>query len=310
METNEEKLRKYLNLLWLRPENALLTVFKSLACAHIEFKSPSLDISCGDGINMFLHLGGELHEDFDYFRTTRAKEFKHNAFVDIYDKYDDNYTVDIVQKPAIKIDVGTDWKQALLDKAAKLDLYKKLLLHDNNKIPFPFPDNKFMTIYSNSIYWTENIENLLSEIHRMLKPGGTAVLEVMTPSFTKTLDELEPYFSKEAIDIIDRQRRSTMKGARYYKEWKETMLKAGFTIEETKCVYPSKILIDIWNIGLRPISHLLIQMSDNLLDKERHEIKKQWVNIFLALFKPLITIEQTYSLEKAPYLCFKLSKRA
>lgn len=309
MESTEDNLRKYLNLLWLRPENALLTFLKSNAYADIKFNSPSLDISCGDGINMFLHLGGEFHEDFDYFRSTKAKEFKHDSFVDIYDQYDEDYTVPIIKKPNFKINVGTDWKQALINKASKLELYDQLLLQDNNQTPFHFPDDYFATVYSNAIYWTENVKDLLEEIHRILKPGGTAALEVMTPFLTETLDDLEPYLSKEAIDILDRKRRINMKGARHYKEWKEMIINSGFIIEECKCVYPSKIFIDIWNIGLRPISHLLIQMSEALTDEERRKIKKEWVDIFIVLLKPLISAEQTYPLEKAPYLFFKLSKK-
>ena len=81
------RLRDYLNLYWLRPENGLLTAFKSQAFADVELAPPCTDISCGDGLFMFIHLGGQLNLDSDYFVSTKAREFKHEAFVDIYDSY-------------------------------------------------------------------------------------------------------------------------------------------------------------------------------------------------------------------------------
>ena len=307
-ETKVEVLKAFLNLFWLRPENGLLCTFKSKVFDDIKFESPSLDISCGDGLFMFLHLGGAFDSDFDYFQSTRAKEFKHSSFIDIYDSYRGDYEVKVTKKSITKIDYGTDWKQALLDKAAKLDLYKNLLLHDNNIVPLPLPDNYFKTIYSNSVYWVRNVESLVSDIYRMLKHNGVAILEVMTPYLLETLDEIEEHLSPEAIAILNRRRRETMSGSREFGEWKDLMLKCGFQIEDIRCVYPDKLLINIWNIGLRPISHLLIQMSDNLSCEERHRIKQEWVKIFFELFKPLLSIGQTYSLERAPYLLFILRK--
>ena len=61
----EDKLRQYLNLYWLRPENGLITTFKSKAFEDITFRSPSLDLSCGDGLFMFIHSGGLFSDDFE-----------------------------------------------------------------------------------------------------------------------------------------------------------------------------------------------------------------------------------------------------
>ncbi len=43
---------------------------KSEAFKDLKFESPSLDLSCGDGMFMFLHLGGEFNKDFDYYEST------------------------------------------------------------------------------------------------------------------------------------------------------------------------------------------------------------------------------------------------
>jgi len=308
MNELEEKLRDFLNLFWLRPENGLLCTFKSKAFKDIKFESPSLDISCGDGLFMFMHLGGKLESHFDYYKTTKADVFKHASFTDIYDYYDENYSVPVIKNPETTIDYGTDWKQALLNKTSKLNLYKNLILHDSNILPLPFKDNYFRTIYSNSSYWVKNVKGLLTDIHRMLRPDGTAILEVATPYFYETLTKLEKYLSPNAISVLDRNRRATSPGTLPYKEWKELLEDCNFVIESSENVYPNKLLIDFWNIGLRPISHLLIQMTKNLTEEERNKIKTEWVDIFYELFKPLLSIEQSYLLDKSPYVLFVLRK--
>lgn len=99
-----------------------------------------------------------------------------------------------------------------------------------------------------------------------------------------------------------------MPGGRVFQEWREMMRETGFKIEDARCVYPDKLLTDIWNIGTRPISHLLIQMADALSPSERHKIKEEWVDILFTLFKPLLSLPQSYSMERAPYLAFVLRK--
>ena len=304
----ESILRSFLKLYWLRPENGLICTFKSNVFRDVEFASPSLDISCGDGLFMFLHLGGEFEDEVDYFLKTDASKFSHDAFIDIYNHYDNEYQVAVKNPPGIKIDFGTDWKKQLVDKASVLNIYKRLLVHDNHQIPFPFEDDYFQTIYSNSIYWTSNSYYIAKDIHRMLKPGGTAVLEVKTPFLFETLEQLEGVLDKDAIDILDRQRRKTMPGGMRHEEWTKSFEEIGYSNIEARNVYPNKVLIDIWNIGLRPISHLLIQMSDNLSKEDRARIKGEWVTIFYELFKPLLKLDPNYEIEKAPYLCFILTK--
>ena len=94
----ELKLESFLNLYWLRPENGLITTFKSLAFENFKFQSPSLDLSCGDGMFMAIHLGALFDFDFDYFKSTKANEFDHSNVIDIYDAYDENYEINLKMK--------------------------------------------------------------------------------------------------------------------------------------------------------------------------------------------------------------------
>jgi SAM-dependent methyltransferase len=308
MNSAETKLKQFLNLFWLRPENGLFTTFKSLAIENHSIKNTSLDISCGDGLFMFLHLGGKISENFDYFSSTKAIDFSHSEFIDIYDCFDTSYSVPIIKKPNQTIDYGLDWKQNLLDKSSKLNLYENLILQDTNITPFPLSQNSFDTIYSNSLYWVKQPENVLTETFRLLKPGGRIILEVATPFLLQTLNKLESILSPNAISILDRKRRETVMGLRNYSQWKKIFVEKKFKIIEEQSVHPHHSIIDFWNIGLRPISHLLIQMSENLTGNERSKIKKEWVDIFFELFKKFLYLNSGFSLEKSPYLSFILEK--
>lgn len=308
---DEAVLRRFLNLYWLRPESGLQAAFKSQVFRDVEFRGPSLDISCGNGLFMFLHLGGVLDEDFDYYRSTRASEFSHDKeFVDIFDSSGEAYDVPIVQGASTAIEVGTDWKPNLLERAAKLGLYERLLEHDNNVVPLPLPEGHFKTVYSNSVHWIADPLPLMADVKRMLEPGGTAVLEVLTPYMLETLDRIEPVLGRDATRILDRSRRETMLGLRKPDAWTAVFRDAGLIVDDVRSIYPSSVLIDIWNIGTRPIAPLLIQMSDALTSENRSRIKREWVNIFMDLFRPLLSLPQTYDISKAPGLVYVLRKPA
>lgn len=305
---NEDLLREFLNLFWLRPENALFSTFKSISYNSLKFESPSLDLSCGDGLFQAIHLGGKFSDNFDYYSSTDASKFKHEKFIDIYDHYTDDYDVNYITKPKQTIDFGTDWKQELLNKARKTSIYKNLILHDNNILPLPFQDNFFKTIYSNAIYWASDVEGLIKEIYRISRDDCVIGLQVMSPSIFSTFDLFERILSPTAINILDRQRRSTMPSLYSNAEWKSLFENSGFTIKSSIPVTPTKIIDDIWNIGLRPISHLLIQMVDNLSSEQKSKIKKEWIDIFTELFKPLINLPTSTSISQSGYTYFELSK--
>lgn len=78
-----------------------------------------------------------------------------------------------------KIDVGLDIKESRIDEAKKNGMYKKTVIYDGKKIPFPA--NHFETIISNCVM--EHIPALnqsVFEINRVLTPGGYFIVTVMT----------------------------------------------------------------------------------------------------------------------------------
>lgn len=308
MNVTDRKLKNFLNIHWLRPEKAIFLTMMSNSLEKIKFESPSLEVSCGDGINMFCHLGGELSHKFDVFKTTTSNSFTHTSYADVFDFYDNSYDPVIEKRPKIKIDYGLDWKKNLLEKSRKLDLYSNLVQHDLNVLPLPFESNFFKTIYSNSIYWIKDVDKVLTDVHRILHPDGYALMHVLTPHIYETLNKLTDVFSTTGIDILDRHRSKFATSQFGLREWKKVMKDAGFQITEIREVFPNDRIIDIWNIGLRPISHLLVQMSQNLSDEEKIKIKTEWVEIFYQLFKQLPHLKKNHKIENSPYLLFVLKK--
>ena len=86
MKIDKRLFNEFMNLYWLRPENATTMYFQSHSWQNINLKNfkNKLDLCCGDGTYIFLHCGGEFKNDFDFFINTSAEKFSHDKFTDIY----------------------------------------------------------------------------------------------------------------------------------------------------------------------------------------------------------------------------------
>ena len=303
MTSSGELFRTLLTYDWLRPERAIMRYFKLSSLGRVSIDGPSLDLSCGDGSLMFLHFGGRFDEVFDHFLATRADEFSHDKFVDIFD-VEGARLPPIVQLPTGGFDVGADWKKGLLDKARHFGAYQELVLHDNNNLPLPFDDGAFETVHSNAVYWVNDVPALMRDIVRITKPGGKAIFQVMTPELYGTLDRLEVMLPQNAISILDRNRRATAPGVYDYGGWSDVIAQAGFQIESVEPVFPAENLLDIWNVGLRPIAHLLTRMANTQSPENRLEIRAEWVDIFYEILGPMVLWPMSYQSSEAPYLQF------
>ena len=85
-----------------------------------------------------------------------------------------------------KIDVGMDpWLQEL-KQASDTDAYRLLLQGDGCNMPFP--DDSFNTIISNSVLeHIPRVDDVISEVSRVLKPGASFIFCVPNQNFTHNL---------------------------------------------------------------------------------------------------------------------------
>ena len=282
----EDRLRRFLQAYWLRPENAFWMTLRSAALSQCTIATPSVDLSCGDGIFAFLHGGGVFDPSFDVFASVDHLDRVRDEHVDMFDCAADTYRPTILTPPEVRFDVGTDIKRSQLDKAERLATYSRLLQHDNNT-PLPLNDDEFETVYCNAAYWVENIDGFLAELARVTRPGGTIVLHVKLDSMRGyTLASHRDALGDRFLDIIGRGRMATWPSLAGRDEWESRFRKAQLTVEDTK-PFVTKDHAHIWDIGLRPIAPLLIRMTDALTPETRNEIKREWVELFFDLLRPI-----------------------
>jgi len=236
----------------------------------------------------FLLAGGDFSTDFDIFGATEnLDEFFENE--DIYNATHDDYNPTISTRPDYRISIGTDWKQSLLDKASALDFYDELIEHDNNE-PLPFEDDRFQTIFSNSVYWVDNLDLHLSEISRVLNSdGGRAILILKTEHVREFLQNLwsdwEGVLGNELIEMIDRGRSEHYSHVYTDDGWTQQLEDAGLNVLERRTT-ATQFHGRMWDIGLRPISPHLIKMAYSLPVDERKQIKEEWMGTWRNLLEP------------------------
>lgn len=285
---NNNWLNKFLNVYWLRPENAIWRANNCKAIQDFDFVQPSLDLSCGDGVFNFMLAGGEFNTEFDIFGATDDLDnFFENK--DIYNSTHDQYNPSISTRPNYQITVGTDWKQSLLDKANALNFYDELVKHDNNEL-LPFEDNRFKTVFSNSVYWIDNVELHLDEISRVLDShNGQAILILKTKHVREFLQNLwsewRETVGEELINMIDRGRSGHYAHVYTDEGWTQRLNDAGLNVVERRTT-ATQFHGRMWDVGLRPISPHLIKMAYSLPVDERQQIKQEWMDTWQRLLEP------------------------
>jgi SAM-dependent methyltransferase len=288
-------LKELLNVYWLRPETALWRALDIETMKDFEITGRSLDLGCGDGVLSFIRGGGQFDISFDDYQSIgNLDKFYKNK--DIHDVFIEGYRPVITHGSKYNFSAGLDHKENLLLKAEALDLYKETIVHDANKA-LPIEDNKFDTIFSNIVYWLNDPQKSINEIARVMSSGGKVAL--MLPNIT--MPEFSFYnnhFIKtedrryEFLKLMDRGRYSSnIKVAKSYGEWKELFGNSGLKIVDHK-MHLSKTVIEIWDIGLRPLFPVLHKMVNAIEDKDKLiDVKREWIDIFMQFLEPIFNLE-------------------
>lgn len=282
----EQRLRRFLNAYWLRPENALWMALRSETLDRCKLTPEAADISCGDGVFSFLHAGGTFLAAFDVFQSARQLDHSADPSADMFDHVAGDYAPPILHRPSFRFAVGLDLKPALLAKAAALDFYDSTMLHDN-ETPLPLPDAAFKSVYCNSAYWVRSIDAFLHELARICAPTGRVILHVKLRCIHDyTLRSYEPLLGQRFMKKIDRGRAASWPTLADRDEWLARFASAGLAVEgETPFV--TRTHAHIWDVGLRPIAPLLVRMANALTPETRASIKAEWVDLLTELLLPL-----------------------
>lgn len=305
--------KNLLNVYWLRPERALWRALDIEAMEGFEFQSPSVDLGCGDGVFSFIRAGGKFKAEFDAFKSVgNLDKFFEN--VDVFNHCDESFSPAIERKSDHQIDYGFDQKDALLQKAQGLGLYKETVSGDANG-KLPFENNSIASLFSNIIYWLDDPEQVFNEVRRVLNQGGKACF--MLPN--ETLPEFSFYNSLckhsdsgefSFLKKLDRGRiADNIKHAKSAGEWECLMAKSGLNVVQHK-MHLSKTVIQMWDIGLRPLFPVLLKMVHEIEEKKLLEIKSEWIDVFKMFLSPIIELDSKITQEEAPaFHCYIVEKQ-
>lgn len=286
----DEYLKQFLNVYWLRPETALWRTIDCVKMEKIKFEKPIIDIGCGDGIFSFIRAGGQFGSGFDMYSSVgNLDQFFEN--VDIYNVFNENNSIyALLQKQKYKIDVGLDWKQPLLDKAEFLGLYDKLIRHDAN-YKLPLEDHSFNTVFSNTVYWLDNAEGALKEFARIVTDKGKIIL-MLPDKNIRDYFIYNHYLKNKSLwaKLLDRGRYEQMKKCYSYDEWGKIFSNANLEVIFHD-MNISQQFFKFWDIGLRPLSPVLIKMANSLGETKRKKMKEEWLKICFEICKPFLEEE-------------------
>ena len=131
---------------------------------------------------------------------------------------------------------GIDNSQRELDKNKCYRTYKELLLE--NACNMTFKNKSFNTVFSNSVIeHIPDLDNLLNEVSRVLKPGGYFVFTVPTDNFKHFL-----LFSFSKWYANARNKRLNHYHCYSYRKWWDILREKGLKVENYEYYLPKKAL--------------------------------------------------------------------
>jgi SAM-dependent methyltransferase len=284
--SDEFNVRAHLDLCWLRPESALWDAIAAKQLApHLVGKRNILELGIGNGYFSFLLLGGRFKPEFDWYYNVATEFFWENA--DIYD-FDSGVSMEqyIEKKPDTRIQVALDHKQSLLNQAVRLGFVDTLIQHDCNE---SLPRGQFKTVYSNILYWLNDPFRTIDDIASVLTSGGELIIAFPNADFYRTC---RSYNTKDGLwELINRGRGNHIMWHMDIPDFEREIVQRGFFDVVCTQRYLSPTTLKIWDIGLRPLSVMLIKMANALSPEKRLEIKQEWCDTLLKFAEPLLAEE-------------------
>ncbi|MBI4118615.1 MAG: methyltransferase domain-containing protein [Parcubacteria group bacterium] len=308
----KDMLRKFLEVFWLRPENALWCAYQDSAYQKGPHKltSPSLDFGAGNGLLSFVSMGGVISPEYDFFTNAGSLDAFHQG-VDIYDSFSNPGKPEyIIKKPDQVIDFALDHKENLLKQAEFLGVYEKLITADGNKA-WPIESESLGSVISNVLYWLSDKHHSFRELHRILKKDGKAFLFLQTKNFTKFCISYHPENYpgyEQTLRKLNRNRIESHLWQTDLKELQEMATQYNFKLVHHQYCY-SKLFLTMWDIGLRPLSPVLIDMANSFSAEERKKYKEKWVDILYEILKPVYDQETEKDLKEGGYIFVVLQKK-
>ena len=269
---DEYKIDEFLYMNWLRPEGVVWDAMASKLIGEELLQSNNiLEIGIGNGYFTFMTLKGRFKKSYDWYYNVNIEGFWDNQ--DIYNSVNVSNIQDFIEKsPCKRLNSAIDHKENLLSQANQLNFVDDLICMDANE-PLEFANIK--TVYSNILYWLKDPMKTLQNIETNLESDGKVVLVFPNSHF---LEYCQSYQNNKSTiwKLINRGRANSMMWFSDIDKFsKNIQTYTNFKIERSQR-YLSKLTLNTWDIGLRPLSPHLIKMANNLPADKRLEIKEEW----------------------------------
>jgi SAM-dependent methyltransferase len=127
-----------------------------------------------------------------------------------------------------KIDTGVDLADSRIDEAKQLKVYKRLIVYNGTRLPFRA--KAFPTVVSNCVLeHVESLTDLLSEINRVLIPGGLFITTVATNAWENNLWGKKVFGKYYALWMRKKQKHVNLFTLN---QWKRVFSRSGFEIQQ------------------------------------------------------------------------------
>lgn len=301
-----------LNVFWLRPETALWREIDIRAMQGFDFKMPSLDLGCGDGVFSFIRSGGGFSAEFDAFQTLAGlNRFFEN--VDVFDAFDPRVSPAVTRPAGHRISFGFDHKANLLGKAGQLGIYESLKQGDANR-KLPFADDSLKSVFSNVVYWLDDPQAVFKEVGRVLQPGGRACLMLPNRTFPEFSFYNQLYVKTKNpqwafLEKLDRGRfADNIRQSRSGGDWEAMFKRAGLRVAAHKA-HLSRAVVQAWDVGLRPLFPVLHRMARAVSPDAFPDIKREWIATLRQFLAPLADLDDSLSTGIEPaFHCYIVEK--
>lgn len=288
-------LRRYLQVYWLKPFDAVNDTANALALRQFPWDEPILEVGGGDGVFSFIMHDGEF-----IFTDDRYDQSNPRGSGDIFDVYGNGLPLTIKQYASRSYEVGVDLKRSHVLKCRETGVYRSLVVSPPE--PLPFASASFKTVF---LYFphgliekrnTLDYERALKEMRRVLRPDGTLLMTAVNRTIADyfVCYPLHQFFKHRGWEGLANYFKH-LDGGRYveitrfgrtYSEWEKLLRQAGFTlVEATTQVTP--LAWQIYDFQTRPALRQLIYWSWFL---RRVHLKRIVKGVWIYTWLPLLVV--------------------
>ena len=265
-------LRKYLQLYWLKPFDAVNDTANAWALRQFDWQEPILELGSGDGVFSFIMHGGEYIFTDDRYDQSNPKDSG-----DIFDVYHKDRPLTIKNRASIFYNIGVDLKWSHIQKCKETGLYKHLVV--SPPAPLPFADHSFKTVF---LYFPHGLiereeqlryQETLKEIRRVLHPDGIVLMTALNQNISKFfichqlyrfLFRIKMWRLSRYFQNLDAGRYREISGLSLAPdEWQELFKQSGFELSDA-WTHIKPFAWRVYDFQTRPILRLLIQWNWSL----------------------------------------------